>query len=168
MKDLDQPQRKLAISRNSIDTMELLKIGNVVLCSITLLWTIALLVFNWKAFVYLWNHPTVAYIFHFGACTILMAAVLLLLVGSIVLMIKDSLITTAWDDILAVIVGMAVVILVIMIPALIWAFKVLTVGLALSILLTFFYPLASMGVTFYIIYVRFAGEISYEVIQPTN
>jgi len=97
-----------------------------------------------------------------------MAVVLLLFVGSLVLMIKDDQVATAWNDILAVIVGLAVVILCIMIPALIWAFKVMTVGLALSILLTFIYPLAAMGVTFYILYARFAPKITYDVIPPTD
>ena len=166
--DIEKPVRQLVPIYESlgIDYLYWVKIGDMILAGFMLLWSVALLLGNWRTFINLLSAPTVQSVCNFGFAIIFLLISVFLVVLSVVLFFFPSQVKSSADDLQAVLISLLAILLVGAVFLVVWGFKTVTVGITLSIMLTFFYPIASGAVTYYILYVllRTGVEPEYKMV----
>jgi len=130
-----------------IDYMYWVKIGNIILAAFMMLWVGVVAIANWGSYMDLIKHPSVNSVLYFGFSTVLMLVAVLMVALSIVLAFFSGSAKSSADDLKAVLIGLAIVILMGSISILVWTFKTFSISVNLSIILTFFYPISTGAVT---------------------
>jgi hypothetical protein len=150
--DTKQPQQVIPIYKPyTIDYMFFVKLGNIVLSAFMLIWMVLLLLGNWSTYMSFIKNPTVGSVVSFGFGLIVMLACIGMVMLSLVIQFFPSQLKTSCDDLKVVICTLIGILLVGTIVILVWSFKMLALGINLSIMLTFFYPVAVGAVSFYIL-----------------
>jgi hypothetical protein len=126
-----------------IDYMFFVKLGNIVLSAFMLIWMVLLLLGNWSTYMSFIKNPTVGSVVYFGFGIIVMLSCIGMVMLSLVIQFFPTQLKTSCTLIGILLTGTIVI--------LVWSFKMLAIGINLSIILTFFYPVAVGAVSFYIL-----------------
>ena len=129
-----------------------IKLTNVLLSGLMLIWTIFLVAANYESFVHMFNEPTVKSIMYFSFCIFVLLSIAAIMTISVLIQFAPSAIRTSIETIKIIIATICFVMAIGFAFVLAWSIRSFSLRLNVSLLLTFFYPIAESGLCLYLLH----------------